>query len=87
VFEYDPVKVDLYLTNLGIIGEIPDTGKLSFYISHDSILEYSPHEAGILIGYLDANSQFSESIIFVEDRNAWINSMYELHARMGGRQI
>jgi len=84
----EPLKSDLYLTNMGIIAEAPDTGRSILFIPHDKVLDYAPYETGILIHYLGLNNQFSEARIYIEDRSAWINAIYALYARAGGdRQI
>jgi len=82
VFEYDPMKADIYLTNMGIIAEIPESGQMMLYIPHDRVIEYVTYEAGILVRYLDTANQFAESVIYVEDRSAWINSMQTMYATL-----
>ena len=79
-FEDDPLKADLYLTTMGIIAERPDSGTAILYIPHDRVLEYTSYESGIMIRYMDVNYQFSESIIFVDNRNGWINAMGSLYS-------
>lgn len=80
VFQEEHIKADIYLTNLGIIAEIPDTAKPLLFIPHDTVIEYQPHESGIIMHYLDHNNQLCESMIYVEDRNAWLNTLYSMYS-------
>jgi len=79
-FKEEYVKADIYLTNLGTMAEIPGTAKPVLFIPHDTVIEYQPHDSGIIMHYLDHNNQLCEARIYVEDRNAWMNALFSMYA-------
>jgi hypothetical protein len=71
----NPIKSNIYLTNIGIIAEPPGTGEYAVYIPLDMITDYSMKQNGIRIRYHDTYHRFIEAMIFVDDKDAWIRSL------------
>ena len=78
-----PVPATLYLTNLGIIGEIPNTGECSLYIPHYNIRNFSVIEKisgkSVRVNFIDVHSMESEVILYLgEDSDLWFQKLSEI---------
>jgi hypothetical protein len=71
----EPIKATIYMTTLGIIAERPDAGEASVFIPIDGIKEYAAYQRGIRIRYVDPRYSFAEAMLYVEDRNAWMQKL------------
>ena len=74
-FPFEPVRANIYLTSIGILCEPPGSGESDVYIPLDKITEFAPHQNGIRVRYVDVNIQFTEVILFVDDRDKWIQTI------------
>ena len=74
-FPSEPISANIYLTNIGILCEPPGAGESDVYIPLDKITEFAPHQNGIRIRYIDVNIQFVEVLLYVDDRNKWIQTL------------
>jgi hypothetical protein len=74
----EPIKANLYLTNLGIIAEKHDAGEATVFISLDGVKEYAAYQRGIRIRYVDPRYSFAEAMLYVDDRDAWIQKLNEI---------
>jgi hypothetical protein len=74
-FPFEPIKANIYLTNIGILAEPPDSGEVVVYVPLDKITEFAPHQNGIRIRYVDVNIQFAEVLLYVDDRDTWIQTL------------
>lgn len=68
-----PVSANIYLTNIGILCEKKGHGEAILYIPLDSVVNFSMHSNGLLFRYYVTNSQINEAVIFVDDKDEWIN--------------
>jgi hypothetical protein len=73
----EPIRANIYMTNLGILAEKPGTGEATLFIPVDRITDFSPHQQGIRIRFADVGHPYAEAMIFVDDRNAWMQKMWE----------
>jgi|GEM_PF-6786314 len=71
----EPIKANIYLTNVGILAERKGSGEAAVFIPHDMIREYSPYQNGIRIRYVDENMIFNEVLIIVDHREIWLQTM------------
>jgi hypothetical protein len=74
-FPFEPHRANIYLTNIGLLAESPGVGEAIVYVPLDKITEFAPYQNGIRIRYVDINIQFAEVVVYVEDRNAWIQTL------------
>ena len=80
-FPMRPVRVDLYLTNIGVLAEPPNSGETILYVPHYRISEFIPYkDNGLRIRYFDINDQFAEVQIFLKDRDAWADKHLKILA-------
>jgi len=78
-----PVPATLYLTNLGIMGEIPNTGECALYIPHYGIRNFNVVErfsgTFLRVNFIDINSLESEVVLYLgEDSNLWFQKLSEI---------
>ena len=74
-FPLEPVKANIYLTNLGIICEPKGTGETAVFVPIEKITEFSPHQNGLRLRYVDVNIQYAEIVVYVDDRENWIQTI------------
>jgi len=70
-----PIRANVYLTNMGIIAERPGTGEAALFIALDMINDFGPDGKGIRIRYADPQHPFAEAMIFVEERDRWLQTL------------
>jgi hypothetical protein len=74
-FPFEPLRVNIYLTNIGILCEPPGSGESEVFIPLDKITEFAPHQNGIRVRYVDINIQYAEVLLYVDDKNRWIQTL------------
>jgi len=72
---FEPVRVNTYLTNLGILCEPPGSGESVIYVPLDKITEFRPHNNGLLVRYVDVNFQYAEVLLYVGDVDKWMREL------------
>lgn len=77
-YPFEPVRASIYLTNIGILAEAQGSGETTVYIPFDKMTEFGPDQNGIRIRYVNINAVFAEALIFVEDRDDWIQTMAKM---------
>ncbi|MFH1402810.1 MAG: hypothetical protein ABIH11_00900 [Candidatus Altiarchaeota archaeon] len=81
-FPLNPIRSDIYLTNIGVLAEPPSSGESILYIPHYRITELVPYrDNGITLRYFDVNDQFAEVILYLQDRNQWVDRHLKLLTR------
>ncbi|MFH1055258.1 MAG: hypothetical protein V1744_04090 [Candidatus Altiarchaeota archaeon] len=70
-----PVKSTIYLTNLGLLFEPPDSGRVIVFIALDTITEVAPYKNAIRIRYMDPVLSSAEVLIYVDNRDAWVQTI------------
>jgi len=70
-----PLNATLYLTNIGVVAEKPGSGEVILFIPLDRISDFGPNQGGIKVRFVDARHQYSEALLFVDDRDAWVDGM------------
>jgi len=74
----EPIRANIYLTNMGVLAERPGTGEAAIFIPLDRITDFGPEQAGIRIRYVDVRYPFAEALIFVDDRNRWMQELFDV---------
>jgi hypothetical protein len=81
-FPLNPIRADLYLTNIGVLAEPPGSGESILYIPHHRITDLVPYmENGLKVRYFDVNDQFSEVVLYLENRDRWHNKHLSILGR------
>jgi len=74
-FPFEPVRANIYLTNIGILCERPSSGESEVYVPLDKITGFEPHQNGVKVRYVDVNVQYAEVILYVDDPGRWIQTL------------
>ncbi len=74
-FPFDPVKANIYFTNLGIIAEPKGSGEVGIYVPLEQVTEFSAQDNGVRIRYLDVNLHTAEVLFYVENRDLWLQTL------------
>ncbi|MFH0862954.1 MAG: hypothetical protein V1875_08000 [Candidatus Altiarchaeota archaeon] len=72
---FEPIRSNIYLTNLGILAERQGTGEAALFIPLDMITDVSPSREGIRVGAVDPRNQNMEVVLYLENRDAWLREI------------
>ncbi len=70
-----PLKATLYLTSLGVVAEKPGSGESVMFIPLDRISDFGAKQGGINVRFIDVKHQYCEALLFVEDRDSWMDGI------------
>ncbi|MBU0762398.1 MAG: hypothetical protein KKD39_05180 [Candidatus Altiarchaeota archaeon] len=73
-----PVHSNIYLTNMGLVVEPKGSGEIALFVPRDMIRDFRPHQNGISVRYIDIKGVYTEVLLIVDDRQAFLEEIVKL---------